>query len=118
MTWLEGIGAENLGALVLLDQLVDRFPVSVGEHQVTEPNGRGTNAEALLRLSGEIGDPSLWIRSQSLLETLREKMVLLVSLLGDHRLDRAPKLGIISLFRGANQVDKEVCSGHGPSMTP
>jgi hypothetical protein len=99
---LKSVGAENLGALVFFDQLADRLAVSLGEHQVGEANGGGANAEPLLGLRGEVGDLPLWIGPQSLLEALSEEVVLLVSLLGDHRLDRAPKLGIVALFRGAN----------------
>jgi hypothetical protein len=40
-------------------------------------------------------------------------MMLLDTLLGNHRLHRAAKLGVVALASRANQVDEQVRTGHG-----
>ena len=102
MTRLKCICTQDLGALVFLDQLLDRLTVAIGKHQVSQANRRGPNAESLLRLRRRIGTESLWICPQCLLKALGEKMVFLVPLLSDHRLNGTAKLGIVPLLRGAN----------------
>jgi len=120
MSWLKAVCSQELHALLLLDQLVGRYPDCIRENQIVETllwnqhrkASAGVCAILSHRQRGQIA-----ALPECVFQSLGEDMVLLAALLGDQRLDGALQRRLVVLSRGANQMDEEICACHVLSMT-
>jgi hypothetical protein len=112
MPGFESVRTQHFRALLLLDQLVNGVARLLGEDEIVEADSWRHDSETLAGDMAHVLAVRGCCCSQSFLEPLGEEVVLLVPLLGDHRLDRSAQLAVVALARCADKVNQEVSTSH------